>query len=331
MTLADFQKKWNRGNKQSVVLDANDELLNPDPIPTGIIALDEILNGGIPRGRIVQFIGEPGAGKTLLSQVIIKSVQQAGGTTLFVDVEHAYDPKWFALTGIDVNDPDTLMIIRPISLEQTFDMIDDALTSIQPDLIVLDSVGAMVPQDMMKAEMTKQDFRGLGARKITEGIKKIVASNQKTAIIVINQLRMQLGVTYGNPETLPGGYALRHASSAVIRARRGKWLTDAHALDSDDADAARIGYELRVRVERSKITAPFQEIKVKVYFTGEVDPISSLVHLAIQRGVIEHSGGAWYMVTGVDKKLNGLAQVEAQLKDDDDLLEKVTQQTRNAR
>ncbi|HEC64468.1 MAG TPA: hypothetical protein ENI23_04160 [bacterium] len=228
--------------------------------------------------------------------------------------------------------PDKLKIVRPENLEHTFEMICSLLKEVNPEVLVVDSVAALLPKDILNADMTKQDFRGLSPRKIGVGIQKITYFNRSTAVILINQMRMDLGRTFGNPEKLPGGKALKHHNSMGIRVRRGKWLTDVAQDDgelfgtlADEKDAKRIGFLLRVRVEKNKRGAPWGECDIKTFFDGTIDPLGSLISLAIQRGVIEVAGRGWFLLPDSEQKLHGLPAVEKALKEDDEMKQKIIQ------
>lgn len=332
-TLEAWGKRWNKKLRDEVVFDPDNEQLRPPPVTLGMPALDIMLSGGIPRGRTTILYGNEGCGKTLLSQLIIAAAQKQGGTALFFDIERTYSASWFQLTGVDVS-PDKLQVVRPDNMEQAFDMAEDALRTLKPAVLVIDSIAAMVPKDMLSARMEEKDFRGLGARKVTEGIKKLTASNKTTALVVINQVRIDMGKTYGNPETMPGGKGLRFASSLTLLVRRGAWLT-AESEASDDElnvdffavdtrkDATYVGFRLWLRTEKNKQGVPFQDAEVKFFFNGVVDPTSALVDLALRRGVIEEAGKGYFVVPGMDKKVHGANNLEKLLKKDDKLMKKV--------
>ena len=338
-TLEAFGKRWNR-RQPDLVFEPEDAELKPGAIELGIPALDELLAGGIPRGRTSIFFGAEAAGKTLLSQLVIAAAQRQGGIAVFADIERTFDAKWFGLTGVDL-DPKKLIIVRPDSLEQAFDMAEDAMRTVQPDVLVLDSIAALVPQAQLDVEMSKQDFRGLSARKTTEGVKKLTLANKKTALIIINQMRIDMGVTFGSPENMPGGRALRHAASIIIRIRRGQWLTDVAerklgreeftAIESKKGDAKRVGFMLKLNVEKNKLATPWQDIDVKFFFSGEVDPLGSLIHLAVQRSVIEVTGKGYYQIPDTDKVLHGLGAVEVLLRMDEQLKNKIIRLVRETR
>ena len=338
-----FGQRWNKKAKAEVAFDPEDSVLNPDAISLDIPAVDMMLGGGMPRGRTSIFIGEPSSGKTLLTQLSIAAAQRRGGRAMFFDIERTYDARWFALTGVDTG-PDKLLVARPRSLEQCFDMVTDALENVKPDILVVDSIPAMVPQAMMHdergkpVEMAKKDFRGLTARKITEGVAKATQYNQTTALVFINQLRINMGVTFGNPESMPGGKALKFYASLIMRVRKGKWLTTAteskDGFDEEDftsledeKDARRIGFVLRLRTEKNKCAPPWQDCDLKFFFNGAIDPMGSLIHLAIQRGVIEAVGG-FYTLPGVAKKMHGIDAVEAAIRADEALKDRLVTEIR---
>ena len=339
--LGDFdlwQKKWNRLVKRRVVFEPRDEELEVKVIPTGIPAFDEILGPsqqtekGFPRGRTTIIVGEPSTGKTLVAQLLVAAAQRQGGRALVFDIERTFDPRWAALTGVDLAS-DKLMIVRPVNLEQTFDLVCSALEELQPEVLVVDSIPALVPKAVLLAEMEKQDFRGVTARKTTEGIAKATQYNVSTALVFINQLRLKMGVAFGNPESMPGGKALKFYASLLLRTRRGKWLTDAgegSALDEvgDDEDTKRIGFLLRLRVEKNKLAPPWGECDVPFRFTGAVDPIPSTVHLALQRGVITQRAAGYFDVPGQDKPVHGRTAVEQLYRDDEQRYVELKQQIR---
>ncbi len=327
-----FGKRWNKKAGTEVVFDPENEVLNPDAVPFGIVAIDTMLGGGIPRGRTTVFIGEEQSGKTLLAQLVIASVQRQGGKAMFFDIERTYDRRWFALTGVDTS-PSGLHIVRPENLEQGFEMVVDALKKVKPDVIVMDSVSAMVPKDVLKASMEDKDFRGLEARKITAGIKKVTQYNQTTALIIINQLRTLMGVVYGNPESQPGGRGLKFHTSLRVRVRRGAKLTtatessklddDGFLPDDDDKDAKHLGFVMKLRTEKNKCAPPdWEGCEIKMFFDGTIDSTGSLIRLAVQRGVIETTGG-YYKLPGLDKKVHGLGALEKLIRDDNDIKERL--------
>lgn len=325
-------KRWNKKVHADVVFDPADEQLVPHAISIGIPALDIMLGGGIPRGRTTIVYGEYSSGKTLLTQFIIAAAQRQGGKAIFFDVERTFDPRWFEATGVSL-DKNKLKVARPRNLEQCFDMVVDALENLRPDVIVVDSIPAMVPSAMMRdkrgklVEMAEKDFRGLAARKMTEGVAKATAYNQTSALIFVNQVRVDMGVTFGSPDKMPGGKGLGFHASIIIRMRKGGWLTTetekgeadlSSFVKVDKEETPRIGCMLKMRTEKNKIAPPMQRCEFKFFFTGEVDPTGSLVHLAVTRGVISENKG-YYVVPGIKGKIHGRRQLEARIKSDAEL------------
>ncbi len=334
-------KRWDKKLNLKVAFDPTDEELTPGVIPLGIPAVDIMLGGGIPLGRTTVLIGEPSSGKTLFAQLVIASAQRRGGVAMFFDLEKTYDEGWFKLTGVDT-DPKKLIIVRPRNLEQAIDLAVDALETVKPAVIVVDSIPAMIPKGMLTdnkgklIEMEHQDFRGLAARKITEGVAKLTSYNQSAALIFINQLRISMGVTFGNPESMPGGKGLRFFASLLIRVRRGAWLhnrsggakfdPDADADEEDNGggdlekgkEKRRTGFMLRLRTDKSKVAPPWQETELKFYFDGTLDPLESLVKMAIERGFITGKKG-FFHVPGIEKTIHGIGAVEELVRIDEDL------------
>ena len=339
MGLEEFGKRLDKEAKAKVAFHPDDEIFALPDIPLGIPAIDAMFGGGIPRGKTCILYGDESSGKTLLSQLIIAAAQKEGGNAVFLDIEHTYDPKWFRLTNVQTDDVNKLLIVRPRNLEHAFDLMHKTLIEEQPDVLVLDSIAFLVAQRIMETKMEDSDNMGLEARKITQGIKKLTSINVRTAFIVINQVRMQLGVVFGNPETMPGGKALRNAASLIVRLRRGKWLTDASAeageedmsisLD-DKKDSARTGFMLKLRVEKSKVSAPWQEAELKSYFDGTIDPLGSLINMAIRKGLITGKAG-YYSVLGDETKIHGMNNLENMIREDEDLKAKLTEMVTNER
>ena len=331
--------RWNKKTGDVVAYDPNDEVLRLHPIPTEMPALDIMLGGGLPRGRTTIVYGNEATGKTLFAQLVIAAAQRQGGVAMFFDVERTYTPDWFRLTGVDT-DPAKLVIVRPNSLEQAVDMAEDALKGVQPDVLVIDSLPFLVPQDMLKKGMEEGDFRGLSARKTSEGIKKLNLANSSTALVAINGITMDMGRTFGNPEQMPGGKTLRRASSLTILVRRGTWLTDKSEelsgdeldLDFTAADAKRdaryVGFLLWLRTEKNKQAVSYQDCQIKFFFNGTVDPTSALFDLALRCGVVDEVSSGWFLVPGVDKKIRGARGVEKLLKRDRALADEVARLVR---
>lgn len=333
MTLDEYTKRWNK--KTEVVYSPLDKRLNPDPIPTTLPMVDLILGGGLPRGKATMILGEKSSGKTIFAQLAIAGTQKQKGTILFFDIERTYDPNWFKLTGVDLDD-ENFKIMRPRTLEACFDMVYDALENEEPDLIVVDSISALAPQAYFEYDLSDKDHMGLKARKIAMGLEKIIPANKKTALLLVNQLRQQIGVIMGNPEAIPGGKALKFHSALILRARRGAWITDKQMTieDTDDLvtmddEAKRIGYIMRLRSDFSKVAPPWQETELKVLFNGAVDPISSIVRVAMQRGIINTVSKGYYTLPNSEEKIHGLPKTEEIVRANPDILEDLMERIKN--
>lgn len=310
------------------LLDPEDMRLNPSILPTDLESLDLILGGGMRRGRSTMIYGVESSGKTLLTQLIIASAQRRGGRALFMDAERTYDPAWFRQTGVDTTNKDVLAIGRPKSLEHCFDKVEQALQTKAYDVIVIDSLPALVSKALLDTTMEEQDQMGGDARKITQGMKKLNLANESTVLIIINQMRSALSVTYGNPETIPGGHYLRHSCSVFLRLRKGGWILDKEVDDSnvvsfssvpDDKEGQRIGFNMKVRVEKNKTTIPWQETQIRVLWDGSIDATGSLVDLAIKRGIIIlEKGYSFYRVPGHESLINGRENVADYLRENEE-------------
>ena len=327
-TLEEWGKKWNKKVRREVVFDPDDDDLVPVALPTEIPALDKMLGGGFSRGRTTTIFGEPSSGKTLLSQLLIASAQRQGGKAMFFDIEHTYDPRWFEMTGVDINE-EKLIIIRPANLEQSFDMITEALSDMRPDVIVVDSIPALTPKVMLDTEMEKQDHRGIQARKVTEGMRLCTQANVSTALIFINQTRIDMNKKFGDPMSLPGGKGIRFYSSVMIRTRSGAWIYDEGDGSpmqewEKDVDKPKIGFKLKLRTEKNKLAPPFQECFFDFGFDGTVDWTSSLVHEGLMKGVIISPTKGYFEVPGLlEGKIHGRPKLEEIIRNDIDLRDKI--------
>ena len=255
-----------------------------DVIPTGSLALDLALGiGGIPRGRIVEIYGPESGGKTTLALTIIAQAQRRGGVAAFVDAEHALDPLYAQRLGVQVED---LLVSQPDTGEQALEIVELLARSGAVDVIVVDSVAALVPRAEIEGEMGDQHV-GLQARLMSQALRKLTAvlAKSNTAAIFINQVREKVGVTYGNPETTPGGRALKFYASVRLDVRK-------------SGQPIKVGNEavcvkLRVKVVKNKLAPPFREAELEIYFGRGLDPVADLVNVAVAAGVIEKAG-SWF-------------------------------------
>ena len=255
-----------------------------DVIPTGSLALDLALGiGGIPRGRIVEIYGPESGGKTTLALTIIAQAQRRGGVAAFVDAEHALDPLYAQRLGVQVED---LLVSQPDTGEQALEIVELLARSGAVDVIVVDSVAALVPRAEIEGEMGDQHV-GLQARLMSQALRKLTAvlAKSNTAAIFINQVREKVGVTYGNPETTPGGRALKFYASVRLDVRKsGQPIKVGNEGD---------GLKMRTTAAKNKLAPPFREAELEIYFGRGLDPVADLVNVAVAAGVIEKAG-SWF-------------------------------------
>ncbi len=249
-------------------------------IPTGSLALDRALGvGGYPRGRITEIYGPESSGKTTLTLHAIAQVQATGGTAAFIDAEHAFDPRYARALGVDLN---RLLVSQPDCGEQGLDIASSLVESGAVDLVVVDSVAALVPKAEIDGEMGDQHM-GLHARLMARGVRKLTAevSRTNTAVVFINQLRQKIGVVFGNPETTTGGHALRFFASVRLDVRR---------IGKTAVGDVVVGNRTRVKVVKNKCAPPFQEAEFDIRWGVGIDPLGELVDLGLDAGILTKSG-----------------------------------------
>jgi recombination protein RecA len=255
-----------------------------DGISTGALSLDIALGGaGIPRGRVIEFYGPESSGKTTLALHVIANAQKAGGVAAFVDAEHALDTTWARKLGVNIND---MLISQPDTGEQALDITEMLVKSNAVDIIVIDSVAALVPAAELQGEMG-QSHVGLQARLMSQALRKLtgVISKSKTCVIFINQIRMKIGVMFGNPETTSGGNALKFYASVRVDIRRVSTI--------QDSKGEAIGNHVRGRVVKNKVAAPFKTAEFDILFNSGISMEGDLVDLAAELNVVNKSG-AWF-------------------------------------
>lgn len=252
-----------------------------DVISTGSLGLDIALGiGGIPKGRIIEIYGPESGGKTTLALSIIAQAQQAGGVAAFVDAEHALDPIYAKSLGVNIDD---LLVSQPDTGEQALEIVELLTRSGAIDVIVIDSVAALVPQAEIEGQMGDA-FVGIQARLMSQALRKLTAalSKSNTAAIFINQIREKVGTMYGNPETTPGGRALKFYASVRLDVRK----QGQPIKVGNDA----VGNRVRVKVTKNKLAPPFREHEIELYFGKGIDPLADLITVAIATEVVDKSG-----------------------------------------
>lgn len=252
-------------------------------IPTGALSLDIALGvGGVPRGRVIEIFGQESSGKTTLSLSIVAQAQKQKGLAAFVDVEHALDPEYAKRIGVDT---DNLLISQPDTGEQALEITETLIRSGAIDVIVIDSVAALVPKAEIEGEMGDSHI-GLQARLMSQALRKLTAAinKSKTCVIFINQIREKIGVMFGNPETTPGGRALKFYSSVRLEMRKTQTITKGDEI---------IGSGAKIKVVKNKVAAPFKQAEFDIYYDSGISWISSLLDVAVGNEIIQQSG-TWF-------------------------------------
>jgi len=254
-----------------------------DSIPTGCLSLDIALGiGGIPRGRVIEIYGPESSGKTTLAQHIVAEVQKLGGIAAFVDAEHALDPAYAEKIGVNIKD---LIISQPDSGEQALDIVETLVRSNAVDVVVVDSVAALVPQKEIEGDMGDQHM-GLQARLMSQALRKLTAAVAKTntVIIFINQIRNKIGVFFGNPETTTGGNALKFYSSVRIEIRRAAQIKQGEKI---------VGNRVKVKVVKNKVAAPFRSSEFDIMYNEGISLAGDILDTGVEYGVIKKNGNSY--------------------------------------
>lgn len=279
--LAQIERQFGKGS----IMQLGDSSVAKDieAISTGSLGLDIALGiGGLPKGRIIEIYGPESSGKTTLTLQVIAAAQKAGGKAAFIDAEHALDPSYAAKLGVKVNE---LLVSQPDTGEQALEITDMLVRSAAVDVVVIDSVAALTPKAEIEGEMGDTHV-GLQARLMSQALRKLTANIKRsnTLVIFINQIRMKIGVMFGNPETTTGGNALKFYASVRLDIRR---------IGSIKKGEEVIGSETRVKVVKNKVAPPFKMTEFDIYYNEGISRESEIVNLGVQLGLIEKSG-AWY-------------------------------------
>ncbi len=311
--LADIEKQFGKGSIMKLGSDAH---MNVEATSSGSLSLDIALGvGGYPKGRIIEIYGPESSGKTTFALHAIAEVQKNGGRAAFIDAEHALDPVYAKNLGVNIEE---LLLSQPDNGEQALEICEALIRSDAIDIIIIDSVAALVPQAEIEGEMGDSHV-GLQARLMSQAMRKIsgILNKTKTTAIFINQLREKVGVMFGNPETTPGGRALKFYSSVRLEIRRSEQIKQGDQV---------IGNKTSIKVVKNKVAPPFKTTSVDIMYGEGVSKEGELVDLASEIGVIDKSG-AWYSYNG-EKIGQGKENVKNLLKENPEIAEEIEYQVR---
>ena len=311
--LADIEKQFGKG---AIMKLGEQEKMEIEVVPSGSISLDIALGvGGYPKGRIIEIYGPESSGKTTFALHAIAEVQRQGGRTAFIDAEHSLDPVYASNLGVNIND---LLLSQPDTGEQALEICDALVKSEAVSIIVIDSVAALVPQAEIDGEMGDSHV-GLQARLMSQALRKLSGSINKTNTIVIfiNQLREKVGVMFGNPETTPGGKALKYYASVRLDIRRGEQIKQGSDV---------IGNKTNIKVVKNKVAPPFKTAVVDIMYGEGISKEGELIDLASDANIMEKSG-AWYSYNG-EKVGQGKENVKLFLKNNDKICKEIEKKVR---
>ena len=313
--LKQIEKQYGKG---SVMKLGDRAKVDIDVISTGSLAIDNCLGvGGLPRGRIIEIYGPESSGKTTLALQAIAECQKSGGCAAFIDAEHAIDPKYAEALGVNV---DELILSQPDSGEQALEIAEVLIKSGAIDLIVIDSVAALVPQAELDGEMGDSSI-GLHARLMSKAMRKLAGAmnaNNCTTIF-INQLREKVGIMFGNPETTTGGRALKFYATIRIEVRKSEAIKNGSEV---------VGNKVNVKVSKNKVAAPFKTCQVEIYYGEGISHVSEIISLGVELGIIEKSG-SWFSYQE-DKIGQGSETVRKFLKENPDIDKEITEKVKEA-
>ena len=310
--LAQIEKNYGKG---AIMRLGDDIPVNVEAISTGSLSLDLALGiGGVPRGRIVEVYGPESCGKTTLALHIVASAQKLGGEAAYIDVEHALEPAYARALGVDI---ENLLISQPDTGEQALDITEALVRSGGVDVVVVDSVAALLPRSELEGEMGESSV-GVVARLMSQALRKLAGAISKTntVVVFINQLREKIGVMYGNPETTPGGRALKYFASVRIDMRRIETLKNGSEM---------IGNRTRAKVIKNKVAPPFKEAEFDIVYGEGISKVGEVIDLGVKLEIIDKAG-AWFTVNG--ERVQGREAVREYLLSNPDVFEKIENEIR---
>ena len=289
-----------------------------DSIPTGSISLDLALGvGGMPKGRIIEVFGPESGGKTTLALHIVAEAQKRGGLAAFIDAEHALDPEYAQKIGVKIND---LLISQPDTGEQALEILESLVKSSAIDVVVIDSVAALTPRAEIEGEMGQHHI-GLQARLMSQALRKLTAivAKSNTTVIFINQIRIKIGVMFGNPEDTPGGKALKFYSSVRLELRRSAQIKQGDQI---------IGNRIKAKVVKNKVAAPFKQTEFDIFYNEGISKLADIVNTGVNAGVINRAG-AWFNYNK-EKLGQGIEGAKAYLKENPKLTAEIVKEIKKA-
>ena len=312
LALDQIEKQFGKG---SIMKLGEAHKVNVECIPTGSLSLDIALGGGIPKGRVIEIYGPESSGKTTLTLHAIAEIQKQGGTAAFIDAEHALDPAYAKRIGVNV---ENLLLSQPDNGEQALEITETLVRSNAVDLIVVDSVAALVPRAEIEGDMGDSHM-GLQARLMSQALRKLtgVISRSNATVIFINQIRMKIGVMFGNPETTTGGNALKFYASVRMDIRRISQIKQGEEI---------IGNRTRVKVVKNKIAPPFRVAEFDIMYNQGISKSGDVLDLATEQGIVEKSG-AWFAYKD-EKIAQGREAAKRYLEENPKVLEEISKQVR---
>jgi len=314
LALETIEKQFGKG---SIMKLGDSHKVNVETIPTGSLSLDIALGGGLPKGRVIEIYGPESSGKTTLTLHAIAQIQKQGGTAAFIDAEHALDPSYAKRIGVEV---ENLLLSQPDNGEQALEITETLVRSNAVDLVVIDSVAALVPRAEIEGEMGDSHM-GLQARLMSQALRKLtgIISRSNTTVIFINQIRMKIGVMFGNPETTTGGNALKFYASVRMDIRRIGQIKQGDEI---------LGNRTRVKVVKNKIAPPFREAEFDIMYNQGISRSGDILDLATSIGIVEKSG-AWFSYNG-EKISQGREAAKKYLEDNPKVMEEIAKKVRES-